>query len=208
MKQYLTILLLFSITCHSQSWEVGFNAGAVRSHLKEQEPTFNHKYLYGILLEGNIGCFFNPSVGVATGLIYDQRGYSKSGYNGAGYFYDDDEHYDYLSIPLKISFRYGESLFISASLGVNFSMLLSSKTIDINGIETIKKTEAFDFSGFAEMRAGYTFKNGFALFCQVKGQPSFFTSFASDTKYGDFKHRIAALSIGAKFQIPKQSGAN
>jgi hypothetical protein len=205
MKQYLTILFFFSVACYSQSWEVGFNAGAVRSHLKEQEPTYNHKYLYGLSLEGNVGYFFTPYIGVGSGLMYDQRGYSISGYSGAGDFYDNDIHYDYLSIPVKVSFNSGKSLFISASLGANFSILIASKTIDVSGMETVKKKGAFDFSGFAEMRTGYRFKNGFALFCQIKGQPSLFTSFASDSKFGDFKHRIAVLSIGANFQIQSKA---
>ncbi len=198
-------MFFFSVTCHSQSWEVGFNAGAVRSHLKEQEPTYNHKYLYGLSLEGNVGYFFNPYIGVGTGLMYDQRGYSISGFDSGGDFYDTDIHYDYISIPAKISFCYGKSLFISANLGVNVSVLILSKTVHVNGIETFQKTGAFDFSGFAELRTGYAFKNGFALFCQVKGQPSLFTSFASSSTFGDYKHRIAVLSIGAKFQIPSKA---
>ena len=154
-------------------------------------------------------------------LIYNQRGfkddiifYDIEG-NTTGERYTLKYDYNYLSVPLKLGFTFGEKLCGFTNFGVIPSLLVKANTIsptfDSNaqriGDETIDVTNRaskFDFAGLIEIGAAYRINERYVFAASFSYQRSLTTLtnadyFANST----IKMLGMALNLGVKYAFTK-----
>lgn len=132
-------------------------------------------------------------------------------------------YYDYVALPLKAGFDFGNLFYSSAdkskrfygfvNIGVIPSLLVNAKTtgpaINDNGqssatitYDVADRVTKFDVAGLAEIEAGYILKNGFRLFTSFAYQHGF-TTITNEEYFEDSKiqHRWGTMAIGLKFNL-------
>ncbi len=124
-------------------------------------------------------------------------------------------HYDYLSIPIKVGFNYGEKFYIFANIGLAPSFLVNASTT-VPNIETdagtipsatsntTRMVNKFDIAGFAELGGGYKFGQRYWLYASFAFQHSFM-SISNQNYFANSKivHYGMSLSIGLKCALTK-----
>ncbi|MDL2254841.1 PorT family protein [Bacteroidales bacterium OttesenSCG-928-J16] len=163
---------------------------------------------------------FKNCLSVGADLIYDQRGYLIEDLwftDAYGNILGNGEvkyHYDYISLPLKIGFNFGNKFFGLANIGVIPSLLVNAKGIapyfvlNLNIIEEKHKYDVsdgmrkFDLAGFVEIGAGYKFCDHYSVFASFAYQHSF-RSFTDPDMWGSHKiyNNGMSFNIGVKYAL-------
>lgn len=163
-------------------------SGITYEYLKENNFSFGAELIFnrrGAFSKDEIANFAGESIG---------RHYVK--YN-----------FDYVSLPLKVGYKFGEKFFGNINAGLIPSYLINAKIkyprIHFIGQEKYDITQycsKIDFSGFAEIGGGYKFENDLSLFISF----IYLHGINSYAKQISERHIGKILSIGAKYSFPKK----
>ncbi len=218
MKKILApLILLITITADAQNHLIGIKGGVSWSNAstsKYFEPYFKTGFSGGITYDYVFKKYFSTGLDIT----FDQRGFLEK-----IFFMDEDgnmtegyisvkNNYNYISLPLKIGFQYGESLYGFLNIGIVPSFLINgnftSPDIYLNGIlfegekiNITKRANRFDLSGLAEIGGGYKFKGKYWLYLSFIFQHSFIP-ITNDNYFRKSKIRPYSMiaNIGFKYK--------
>ena len=122
-------------------------------------------------------------------LIYTQRGY-KTGLPYMNEFgeladknYKNNHNFDYISLPLKVGFKFGNKFFGLMNMGIVPAYLIQAQTVmpgfndgEITKIQLTRQYNKFDVAGLVELGGGYKIQNRFVIFITTAYQHSFTTT--------------------------------
>lgn len=211
----VTILLTVSHPIFSQKQLIGLKAGP--SFTNVSGDFFEDADMRVGLTAGlTYDYFLSDNLSLGTEVLYSQRGF-------VDYFYLRDEqnndfgteiftfNYDYIAIPLKISYTGRTKFYSFVSVGLIPAFLISAKTkiptiLSIEG-ETVNvrdRVAAIDVAGMFEVGAGYKFGDRYRIFTVLSGQMSL-NKFTTDDYFAKetMRHYGLALVAGIKYDITK-----
>lgn len=220
MKKALLILLtVMALNAAGQNHLVGVKGGVNFTNI-----TFKHHSDTDFRIGATVGATyeyrFKNRLSVGADLMYDQRGYEMI----MGFIMIDEsgnEHYlnsftyrsysDYVSLPLKFGFNFGNKFHGFINIGLIPSLLINAKVIrplfddDFNVLEeeheydASEGTRKFDIAGFAEIGAGYKFCGRYWIFASL----AFQHSFISYNAFGKWYHNGMSANIGVKYALKR-----
>jgi hypothetical protein len=221
-KILLVILAIVTLNVHGQNHLLGVKGSVGRANVSSSNFIINNHYRNSLAIGLTYDCLFKKHFSVGGELSYNQFGFTND------IIYMDEVgtptgekatnryNYDYLSIPLKVGFNYGTTVYGFANLGLINSILVDAKTIlpaiDFNGIvipeETLNVTDRvnrFDIGGFVEIGGGCKFKERYWLFTSFSFQHSF-TSITNSEYFAhsSIRHYRIALNLGLKYALSKE----
>lgn len=154
---------------------------------------------------------------IGADLLYTQRGFTSTipFINSNGYITAPNSrsqfNYDYVSLPIKASYRLGEKFYGFVNLGIVPSILVNATTIVDNmntgmsdNYDQTDRVNKFDLSGIAELGAGYKIQNRYWLFGSV-GYQSSFISTTTEQYFAELQmfHYGFTFSLGVKYALGK-----
>ncbi len=220
MKQtVITVLMLLVLGANAQNHFVGIDAGVYWSNVTSRN--FADKTNYKTSFSGGLTYeyFFNKSLSIETGMIYNLRGFTvktpvtdEAG-NPTGEEMTVEDNYNYLSVPIKIGYTFGNKFFGFVKLGLVPAVLLDAQTIipainsdgENTGQQTIDITSKVrnpDVAGLVELGGGYKFTDRFRIKLSFSYQHSF-TSITNSEYYTNstILHNGMNLALGLNWAI-------
>ncbi len=148
-------------------------------------------------------------------ILYAERGY-KTGLPFMDEFgevadknFKTSFNYDYLSIPVKLGFKFGNNLYGFMNLGGVPSLMIDAKTImpGFNGgenmeIDVKERVREIDLAAMIELGGGYKIKGAYWVFTSIAYQYSFTN--VTDSNYftaDEMFHFGLTFSLGMKFTL-------
>lgn len=223
MKRVIIIIIItiISVSVNGQNHFLGIKGGVNWANISESDFIDNTDYRTGLAVGVTYDYNFKKYFSTGIDIIYDQRGFRDK-----VIFTDQigiplnkemvlEYNYDYIAIPVKIGFNYGEKIYGFANAGITPAIVVNGKHIipsfEIEGTEIPKVTEnvankvnRFDIGGFIEIGAGYKFKDRYCVFTSVSYQHSFTN--ITNPNYMDgltIKHYMINLNLGLKYALMK-----
>ncbi len=224
MKKILmfSILLIAVFQINAQNHFLGVKGGVSWTNMvSNADNESGYKYRTGF--EGGLtyDYIFKNSVTVGADLIYNQRGAREDFIltnelgDPTGQSEEIKSNYDYLSLPLKVGYIYGEEIYAFINIALVPSILLSAKNIwpilDAGEVympaETFDITNdvtKFDLAALAEVGVGYKFAERYMAYASFQYQQSFI-SITNDNYLPNVEmyHNGMALSLGIKYALAK-----
>lgn len=215
MRSILIVLIItFSTPVFGQSHFVGFRGGANWTKVNSSNLANNADYRNGFSGGLTYEYLLNKRIKLGIDLLYAQKGFTNdiifTDVNGlpTGERATTAFNYDYLSLPIKGGFVFGEKVSGFVNLGLVPSLLLGAKVIEpaIDGIMEEKThnmtgvTSTFDLGGMVEIGAAYKFQEKYILFTAFDFQHSF-------TTINGFNgwHYGMTFSLGLKYALKKMA---
>lgn len=219
MKTIIILLLLaFSIPIFGQNHFIGLRSGIILSDIKSnifKKTDERLAFIGGLTYEYKINKNFNFGID----LLYAERGFTVDMIftddmgNPTGEKSTIEFNYDYLSLPVKGGFSFGEKLIGFGNIGLVPSFLIDSRTFEpaIVGLmperttNNTNKVSKFNLDGNIEIGAGYKFGNNFYAFTSFNYQYGF-TSLTNDVyfKGNNIFHRGMSFSVGLRYALKGQ----
>jgi hypothetical protein len=212
--QFLLVLSTFPAV--GQNHYIGTKFGLNVTNVHLSNFTIDNENRIGFIGGLTYEYKFNSKLSFETDFLYSQKGFTKdlfftyntgtlTGEKTTTYF-----NYDYLSIPVKIGFGFGNKVSGFSKLGIVPSILINAKTIEgkIDGISdehTYNLTEQvrrFDFSGLVEVGCNFKIHEQFLIFSSLAYQQSF-TTITNDDYFSDskIKHYGISVFVGLKYAL-------
>lgn len=221
-KIFLIILTISTLNAAGHNHWIGLKGGVNLGNAISRNFLSQNGSRTGLVAGMTYEHLFKNQVSVGADLIYNQRGFTN------GIVFTDDLgnpmdgkftskfNYNYLSLPFKAGFNFGNKLYGFANIGVVPSLLLSAKTISptfnssshLVGSETTKVTNRvskFDFAGLVEIGAAIKLNERYCLSTSASFQHSF-TSITNSEYFANSKitHFGLTLSLGLKYALIDQ----
>lgn len=156
--------------------------------------------------------FLKKHFSIGADLLYDQRGFlypdpPAAGIIGPNYYkMVTTRNYNYISVPLKVGFNYGEKIFGFANVCLVPSFLVKSEIVttrfntdgsirDIGISDRTGTSTQLDFSGLLEVGGGYKFGR-YWVYSSISYQHSFYDIIYDSIVLYGFK-----LNLGLKYAL-------
>lgn len=214
MKNYIVVFLsVVTFSVHAQKHLVGLQGGlnfanVSATYFPEQGPRT------GIIAGFSYEYLVRKHFSVGADILYAQRGFTTklTFINSSGQITDKNFkskfNYEYVSIPVKASFKFGNKFYGFGNVGIVPSILVSAiRTLPDLGSgnptsSMYSNVTKFDLAGIIELGTGYKIENRYWVFASAGFQQSFTTLsnpnyFAADKIY----HYGLIISIGVKYSI-------
>ena len=206
----IVIVLLVANVSYSQQQLIGLKAGPALTMI--QADRFGDTNMRISLTAGfTYDYLITDNLSLNAEMLYSARGFRNDFYltNDQGDFLGTKTirwNYDYLSIPLKISYSGRGKIYGFVSGGIVPAFLVSAKTKfpkvgDFDAVTTdVKDASTFDLAGVWEAGGGYRFSDHCRMFTSLSVQYSF-TAFTNSNYFegGDGHHYGFALTAGVKY---------
>jgi hypothetical protein len=188
---------LTNTTGYERSYKLGFAGGFTYEYLFKNKISFGCDVLYaqkGYALIPIGGDKLDPVLGIVTVSPNE---------NSPTKIY---HRYDFISVPIKVSFCYGKKLYGMGSIGFMPSYMIAYKLYFENypaeNYLTIERAKRFEISGLLEVGVGYQFKNNW----HIVFSNSYFHAFnginGTNYYYTDaMKNYGFNASLGLKYQF-------
>lgn len=209
-----------SITAFCQVQTIGFQSGFNISKLSADYYFTNSKSRVGFVGGLKYEYAHNRLI-LGADALYNQMGFvekttftDESG-NIKLEDFESKFNYDYLSVPLKLGYSFGNKLRIVPMLGIQPSFLLRAKTTGlINNAEQSMRSEVFDVkdhvtkfdcAGLVELELDFALMPNIDVFASCSGKYSL-TKFSNSDYFpeGNMKHHAFAFSLGLKYTLKAQ----
>jgi hypothetical protein len=218
----LFFLTITTITVRGQNHLLGVKGGANWTEVTATNFSNDRNFGTGLAIGLTYDYLFKKHFSAGADIIYNQRGFTND------IIFTDDLgnptgrkeiikfYYDYITMPLKVGFNYGKTVYGFANLGLTPSILVDAKTItptyDYNGTVITGETSnitnevnRFDIGGLVEIGGGYKFKGRYWLFSSFSYQHSFTTITNSDYfANSKLRHYGMTLNLGLKCALTKE----
>lgn len=217
MKNLITVsLLLLSIPVIAQKQFIGLKGGPSWTNTFAEDFSVNNDSRIGFTGGLTYEYKFLNNFNLELDFLYAQKGFKNEVVftdnlgQPTGVVLTSHFDYDYLSLPIKGSFTFGEKLdgFVNIGIVPSFLMKATNRTpgFIIGGLsesyEVTDNVNRFDFGGIAEIGGSYTIKEQFKLFLMFAYQQSF-TSITNENyfSYAEIRHFGMIVSFGFKYAI-------
>lgn len=221
-KIIIIVFSIIAIRTYGQIQTIGFQLGLNLTNITAKEYFEDTKYRKAILTGIQYEFLFSNKYSLGLDVLYSQQGFNED-----FSFIMVDKYgelitiapneiikykYDYLLVPLKIGYSFGNTLKISPKFGLCPAILLDAKMvfpeINENGIkieeETIyhKNVSKFDMSGQLEIEVKYQINNKMELLTSALYRQSL-TKFSNDNYFKESKmiHFGFSFCIGLRYKI-------
>jgi hypothetical protein len=222
-KLAVIVLMIISINASAQIRHIGISAGlGLTGIAKTNSQFFNDAETRQGLSAGlTYEYTLKNNISISAGITYNQRGF-RIPYDlkdNAGNPIVEDEaikfNYDYLSLPLKAGYRFGDKVFGFGNIGIVPAFLVNAKQFHPGyktdavqvGAETVDVSEyvsKFDFATLIEIGAGYNINEKYSVNTTVTYQRSLSTFSTYDYFEDDhLRHTGLTLSIGVRYRLTK-----
>ena len=224
-KILLFVFLILTIVTHAQTQLVGIKSGVNLTNVTNNKIYSNCLYKLGFGGGFTYEYLFKNKISLGVDFLYAQKGFEQK----LNFILGDPldpvrgnitvdpntssslptkiyHRYDFISVPIKISYSYGKKLYGMGSIGFMPSYMIAEK-VSYDNYPTksyldIEKAKRFEFSGIAELGAGYQFKKRWHLVFST----SYFYAFngingANYYLYDDIKNYGFNASLGLKYQL-------
>lgn len=222
-KIVIIILTLVAFKTYGQNHYLGVDAGLYFASIasKDYKPGFRTAFAGGVSYE----YFFNKNVSVGAGLVYCARGFTTKNekdslgqdlQNGA----KSKTNFNYITIPLKIGFSYGEKFFGFAKIGLVPAILIKAEEVKPgsdaagnvieNATENLtNKVRKMDLGGVIELGGGYNV----SARCKIKLSLSYQHSFSALTTENyhpksTWRNRGVNLALGLSWALTNKPFAD
>jgi hypothetical protein len=216
----LTLITITTLNFCGQNL-VGINGGLDLTDISGSNIVNERIFRKGLITGLTYDHFFKENLSVGTGIIYNQRGYrtkiifTDEVGNTTGESATLKYNYDYITVPLKLTFQFGNAIHGFGSIGLSPSVLIEAEyiepRIEYNGVIIQAKTyniskglNQFDIGGFVEVGGGYKFHDRYWLFTSFSYQHSI-SSFPNPeyTPVKELRHYGMTINIGLKYNLTK-----
>lgn len=210
------VLILFSLPAIAQDHFIGIKTGANLTNVLKSDFWSGTENRFGINAGVTYEVMLNEKFTLGADFQYTQKGFRMTSTftdefgNAAGEPFTQRFNYDYVSIPLKAGFTFGDKLSGFVNLGVVPSMLLEARTISppIAQIPqqiylVTRSVTKFDLGGMLEIGANYSVNTDYVVFASAGFQQSAM-SITNEHYYSNSKiwHYGLSLSVGCKYLLP------
>lgn len=209
----LTVFVLLTQFVFAQKDFIGIRGGINWTDVRTDTPFENNDPTTGFI--GGITYERQLTSGIYWGadFLYAQRGFEDDLFPGAfdpcinclriAAPVDNEFNYDYVSVPIRIGYTFGNELKFFADLALVPSWLVQSD-IDAGDFfsQEIEDVDSFDFGSQIEMGTAYQLFDGWTLFGSL-GYYHGLTSITNDRYFRDnsMRHRSIGLSFGVKYEL-------
>lgn len=213
---FLFVLAGFGVQAqtHLLGINLGTNSSSISSNAVFGSPTLRLGFLGGLTYE----YILKNKLSFGTDILFNQRGFRQStiftdrfgqplGTSNSEY------RFDYLSIPVKIWYYYGNRIFGFGNIGIVSSFLLSAEyiypTLNISGeiveqppVESTSSYSSFNLGGRVEIGGGYKINERFWLTASAAYlhslTPTKVTGFLNDLQLNQFDFNF---NLGMKYTL-------
>ena len=223
MKTIFLLLLTFvTFTVNGQNHLLGVKGGVNWTKVTSSDNFDNNtNYRTGFAVGLSYDYIFKRNFTLGADILYNQRGLTS----------DDifrDEHgnptgqkeimtfnYDYLTIPIRVGYHYGNIFYAFTNIGLTPAVLLDAQIsipeIRINETafpserhNVTDRVNKFDVGGIIEIGGGYKFKDRFWLYTSFSYQRSL-TTITNPDYFANSKirHNGMAINVGLKYALTK-----
>jgi opacity protein-like surface antigen len=221
-KTFLIALALLILKTYGQNHFIGIDAGIYWASIASKDfiskPNFKTDFAGGISYE----YFFNKNVSIGGGIQYNSRGFvikseTKSADNTAENEHKSKTAFNYVTLPLKLGFSFGNKFLGFAKIGVIPAILVKAQetipVVNDNGEVTENHTEnltskvrKMDIVGMVEIGGGYRISNQCRLKLSISYQHGF-SSITTDNYHPNttIRNRGIHLSLGLAWAITAKS---
>ena len=216
MKNLLLIgLILFSMNVIGQVHSIGVQGGVNLSNYTSNIDFGDKQFKTGIISGFNYEYLYKSKYTLGADLLYSQQGYKDE-----TQFVDEYGNisssklklsYDYLSVPIKLGYTWGDRLKEFVKVGVCPSVLLKAQTsvpkddiilVGFDDFDFYNKVPKFDLGGLIELGAAYELKHDLELFSSITYRKSFTTiSTAEHFAGAQIRHYLFSMAIGLKYKL-------
>lgn len=221
MKTLFTIIIIsINLTAISQSHYLGIKGGVNwcgqtgDNYFKKSESI--QRFSFGL----DYSFRFKNNLKIGGNILYSQTGFVMP-----SEFSDEFGNpinvqsvyseflYDYLSVPIKVGYEYGNKGFVYGNIGMATSFLLNAKTISptLNeNLEEFGRTEydvtdkvaPIELAGIIEIGFGYTFFEKIGVYVEGNFHHGFTTITTKDYFYGKtiYNYR-ASVNLGIRYKL-------
>lgn len=210
------MLILSTFPAVAQNHYIGTKFGLNVTNVHLSNFTIDNENRIGFIGGLTYEYKFNSKLSIETDFLYSQKGFTNdlfftyntgtlTGEKTTTYF-----NYDYLCIPAKIGFSFGNKASGFSKLGIVPSILINAKTIEgkIDGIfeertyNLADRVRRFDFAGLVEVGFKYKIYEHFLIFSSLAYLQSF-TTITNDDYFSDskIKHYGLSVFVGLKYAL-------
>lgn len=212
---FITMILAASTVGYSQKQFIGFKVGPGFTDVGGDlfKDTQNR---IGLNMGVTYDYFLSDNLSLGAEILYSPRGFRT-------YFYLRDQqnndlgtetieyNYDYVAIPIKISYSGTTKFYIFNSVGLIPAFLISAKTkipampgSEARTEDVKDQISSFDIAGMMEIGVGYTLHKQCRIFTSLSGQISLH-KFSNEKYFADeiMRHYGFTFAVGVKYEISK-----
>jgi hypothetical protein len=218
LKTLFTIIIVsINLMVVSQSNLFGIKGGA---NWCNQTGNFfnNSEYIQRFSFGLDYGFKFQNNLKIGGNILFSQTGFKDPFIftNELDPFYVKFR-YDYLSIPLKVGYEYGNKVFVYGNIGIATSLLLNANTtspvfnenfeeVGRNEYVVTDKVAPIEFGGIIEIGFGYTFFQKIGVYVEGNFHHGFTSITTNDYFSGKtiFNYRASA-NLGIRYKLNTQN---
>jgi hypothetical protein len=212
IKTLLTSIFLMNLSAHGQGIFIGLKVGTNFTNVNSNN--FNDKVFKTGLSAGlTFDYQYKNSISLSADLLYSQKGMGNyflfgDAIGSNGFVSGERElvyfHYDYLSLPVKMGYSFGQTFFGFGNFGLIPSYLVNARIAFADGtsIDETKRVSKFDFAGQIELGFGYKIKDSYMLYTSISYSNSF--TYLSNQQYyanGNMINYGITASLGLKYKL-------
>lgn len=220
MKNILLItFVITSLGLTAQMHLIGLKGGVNFANISA--TNFSKSMANPLGLSGGVtyDYLINSYLSVGIDVLYQQRGFQSNS------IFTNDEgeqigtslksqfNYDYVTVPIKIGFNYGEKLYVFGNVGVTPALLIRAVTtippfeiaeIKMKGqrVNSTRNVNQFDIGAFLEIGVGYKLNNRYWIY--ASGTLNHSVIAFNNANYfpaSNLKHRSISAYLGVKYRI-------
>ncbi|MCI5058427.1 MAG: PorT family protein [Flavobacteriales bacterium] len=222
MKSIIVAFTILSLPCIAQNHFIGLKGGMNYTNVYSTNLAENQNRT-GLNIGFTYDFKLNERFNVAADFLYTQKGFTNDIIftddfgNPTGQKRTSQFNYDYLTLPLKGKFFFGNKFLGFLGVGIVPAYLINAKTIDpaIDGVtsemihDVTDIVTKFDLAAWAEIGADYEVSQGFIISTSIGYQPSL-TNITNDQYFANTKiiHRGMLLSLGLKYALMMNKSDN
>ncbi len=220
MKTFFLALMITSVSLLAVSQEqyFGINSGVNFAHFSEKTLKSLMKFDYRIGINGGVKYehyFYNNTM-LGIDMMYSQQGFLSVSH-GKNIDVSSKFYYDYLSLPIKFGYAFGNNIKIVPKIGIQTSYLLTANIIetinyiddkpnDITKTNITATTPKIDFAGLVELELCYDINDNTSIYSSLFAKRSFNKFSGTDfMPFSEIKHLVFGVLFGIKFDISKDS---
>ena len=216
MRSILAFFIVFSsIPAFGQYQCIGLKGGINLTNVINDDIFSHSEFRTGFAGGFTYDYTFESKFTLGLELVYTQKGFTES------LIFTDEQgtptgaeaiyrfNYDYISIPIKGGFSFGDKFEGIINLGVVPSMLFNAEeispailTIPESTFNASDRATKFDLGALIEIGGSYKVNDQFSLFMTAAYQHSFI-SVTNDNYYANWKtrHHGMTVSLGVKYAL-------
>ena len=214
---FLIISLLIITVISAQTHKIGIISGLNLSNIYPESKLNNTETKTGFIGGVNYNLNFQKNLNFDFNLLYTQQGFKieeiyKESEDDLGYIFETNYKYNYLYLPIKAGYRFGNKIKFIPRLGIQPGILLNAKTIFTNPTSKLDQEfdntdniSKFDFAWNIEVELNTKLNSNLELFTIITRNYSL-TNYSNEKYINkiNLKHKSTLIGIGFRYELIKK----